>query len=147
MKDSSSWITPKKAAELVGYSTRHIQNYITSGKLCATKEDGKYFIEKSEFFRVFPKAHKKEQQGNIAEQIAEKTRLERENEMLRDMAQKKDQEIEFLRKQMEFQSHEKSKMLEAIVGHTRLLEHKTINVSEGDLPKTINWKGIFKIKK
>lgn len=146
MKDSNSWITPKRAAELAGYSTRHIQNYITSGKLSASKEDGKYYIDKSEFFRVFPKAHKKEQQGNIAEQIAEKTRLERENEMLKDMTHKKDMEIEFLRKQMDFQSHEKSKMLDAIVNQTRLLEHQKPEADANTNVSSI-WKSIFKIKK
>lgn len=124
MKDSFSWLTPKQAGELAGYSARHIQNLIVSGKLCATKEDGKYFIDKSEFFRVFPKAHKKEQEGNTAQQVAEKQQLEMENRMLKEMASQKEKEIEFLRNQVEFISHEKVKMLDAISSHTRLLEFK-----------------------
>lgn len=135
MKDSIAWITPKQAALLAGYSTRHIQNYITKGKLSASREDGKYYIDKSEFFRVFPKAHKKEQEGNAAHNESEKMRLEFENEMLKDISSKKDKEIEFLRSQMQFVSHEKAKMLEAIVNQTRLLEHQSSVPEKGSIKK------------
>jgi len=123
MKDSFTWLTPKQAGELAGYSARHIQNLITSGKLVATKEDGKYYIEKSEFFRYFPKAHRKEQEGNTAQVIAEKERLEMENQMLKDMSSQKSDEVEFLRSQIEFISNEKTKMMDVIVSNTRRLEH------------------------
>jgi hypothetical protein len=145
MKDSYSWLTPKQAGELAGYSARHIQNLIVAGKLTATKEDGKYFIDKAEFFRVFPKAHRKEQEGNTAQREAEKQRLEFENDLLKEVAANKDKEIEFLRSQVIFVSHEKEKMLDALVGQTRLLEHKQkkedINVDKKD------WKRIFRLKK
>lgn len=145
MKDSYSWLTPKQAGELAGYSARHIQNLIVSGKLSATKEDGKYFIDKAEFFRVFPKAHRKEQEGNSAQREAEKQRLEFENGLLKEVASQKDKEIEFLRSQVVFVSHEKEKMLDALVGQTRLLEHKQkkedIEVNKKD------WKRIFRLKK
>ncbi len=147
MKDNPSWLTPKQAAEIAGYSTRHIQNYITNGKLCATREDGKYYIDKSEFYRVFPKAHKKEQQGNFAQTEAEKERLERENEILKDIAKKKDEEIEFLRTQMEFVAQEKAKMLDAIVGQTRLLEHRKSVMDNESTPRKPGWKDMFKINK
>ncbi len=124
MKDTLTWLTPKQAANLAGYTARHIQNLITGGKLCATKEDGKYYIDKSEFFRVFPTAHKKEQEGNSAQKAAEREKLQFENELLKEMSHKKDQEIEFLRSQVEFVSQEKCKMLDTIVSHTRMLEYK-----------------------
>lgn len=145
MKDSYSWLTPKQAGELAGYSARHIQNLIVNGKLTATKEDGKYFIDRAEFFRVFPKAHRKEQEGNSAQREAEKQRLEFENDLLKEVAASKDKEIEFLRSQVIFVSHEKEKMLDALVGQTRLLEHKQkkedINADKKD------WKKIFRLKK
>lgn len=139
MKDSNSWITPKQAAEILECSTRAVQKYITSGKLCASKEDGKYFIDKSEFFRVFPKAHKKEREGNSALQEAERTRLEHENEMLKDANSQKDREIEFLRSQIETHSQEKNKILDALVSQTKLLEHQKQprNTAKG------SWRGIF----
>lgn len=123
MKDNYSWLTPKQAADLIGYTPRAVQNYITNGKLSATREDGRWYIDKAEFFRVFPAAHRKEMESSPEEKAAQKKRLEFENELLKEMASKKDQEIEFLRKQVEFISTEKVKMLDAIVSHTRLLEH------------------------
>lgn len=148
MKDSFSWLTPKQAGELAGYSARHIQNLIVSGKLSASKEDGKYFIDKSEFFRVFPKAHRKEQEGNSAQQAAEKQRLELENGLLKEISSQKDKEIEFLRNQVEFVSQEKVKMLDVIVSNTKLLEYKQEKAKEDSTPKKkINWKEIFRIKK
>lgn len=148
MKDDFSWLTPKQAGALAGYTARHIQNLITTGKLSATKEDGKYYIEKSEFFRMFPKAHKKEQEGNAAQQIAEKERLEFENTLLKEAASKNDKEIEFLRNQIEFISTEKTKMLDTIVSTTKLLEYKDETAKEKKLSNTVrNWKDIFKFNK
>lgn len=147
MKDSFSWLTPKQAAQLVGYTPRHIQNLISQGRLSATKEDGKYYIEKSEFFRVFPKAYNKEQEGNNAQQFTGKERLEFENTMLKDVSSDKDKEIEFLRSQVEFISHEKIKMLDAILYTTKLLEHKNDKKPENDsLIQKLNWKKIFSFK-
>ncbi len=144
MKDEISWLTPKQAAGLVGYTARHIQNLITGGKLSATKDDGKYYIEKSEFFRVFPKAHKKELDGNLSQQQAEREKLEFENNLLKEVSAKKDQEIEFLRNQVEFISTEKIKMLDAIVNQTRLLDHKE---EKEMFSKNKGWKSLFYGKK
>jgi hypothetical protein len=146
MKDSFSWLTPKQAGELSDYSARHIQNMITSGKLNAHKEDGKYYIDKAEFFRVFPKAHKKELEGNSALVIAEKERLEMENQMLKEMTSKTTSEVEFLRSQIEFISNEKTKMMDVIVSNTRLLEHKKELMEEEESAKKRTWKNIFKRK-
>lgn len=145
MKDSFSWLTPKQVGQLVGYSARHVQNLIVSGKLSATKEDGKYYIDKAEVFRVFPKAHKKEQEGNNSQQEAEKERLAFENSILKDTASKKDKEIEFLRNQIEFISLEKTKMLDAIVSTTRILEHKNNNLKDKNTGR--KWKDFFKLSK
>ena len=147
MRDDFSWLTPKQAAELVGYTARHIQNLITKGKLSASKEDGKYYIEKSEFFRLFPKAYKKEKEGNSAQQVAERERLEFENTVLKDRSSKQEKEIEFLRSQIEFISTEKVKMLDAIVSTTKLLEYKDDKKQEHDLDKKKRtWKEILKFK-
>ncbi len=126
MKDNFSWLTPKQAADLSDYSARHIQNLIVDGKLSATREDGRYYIERSEFFRVFPAAKRKELSRNIALQESEHARLELENTILKDMASKKEREVEFLRHQIDTATNEKGKMLEAIVNQTR--GGPTINV-------------------
>jgi len=140
MRDSSTRLTPKEAAGIVGCSTRLIQKYIVDGKLCASREDGKYYIERSEFFRVFPKAHKKEQDSNIAFIQAERERLENENYTLKEIASKKDLEIQFLRQQMEMVSVEKTKMLDTIISYTKLLEHKQAESNR----ERWTWSGIFR---
>jgi len=144
MKDTFSWLTPKQAALLVGYTPRHIQNMITKGKISATREDGKYYIDKAEFFRVFPEAHRKEQERTPAQHIAEKERLKLENDLLKDGSSKKDEEIDFLRNQIEFISQEKMKMLEAMTCFGRLLENKKQDEDSSNLlDKTIKNKGRF----
>lgn len=144
MKETVSWLTPKQAGKLSGYTGRHITNLIIKGRLSATKEDGKYYIDKSEFFRVFPDAHLKEQHGNSAEKAEEKARIEMENNLLREMSSQKDKEIEFLRNQVENVAIEKSKMLEAIVNQTRILEYQKTNDSQ---VKKTGWKNLFGLLK
>lgn len=124
MKDSFSFMSPKEAGVASGYSARHIQTLITQGKIAATKEEGKYYIEKSEFYRLFPKAHEEEMKRNVSLKASEAYRIECENNMLKQMNSQKDKEIEFLRNQIESVAHEKLKMLEVIMSNTRLLEHK-----------------------
>lgn len=148
MRDNFAWLTPKQVGELIGYSARHVQNLIVNGKLSATKEDGKYYIEKSEVFRVFPKAHKKEIEGNTSQQLVEKERLQFENAMLKDTASQKDKEIEFLRNQIEFISNEKTKMLDALSSTTRLLEYKDDKEKEKkELKRSRNWKEMLGFNK
>jgi hypothetical protein len=124
MKDSSSWLTPKQAATILGCTARHINNCIVKGKLSATREDGRYYIDKSEFYRVFPEAHKKEQERNPDNKRIEQEKIKIENEMLKQIAEIKDKEIEFLRKQLETFNMKESKLLDTIQSHTRLLEHR-----------------------
>lgn len=124
MKDSSSWITASDAAKLLGCTSRHITNCITRGKLSANKEDGKYYIDKSELFRVFPAAHIKEQERNPVTQKLESERIKLENTMLKEMTYQKDKEIEFLRNQIEVFNKKESQMLDTIQSHTRLLEYQ-----------------------
>jgi len=146
MKDSTSWLTPKQAANLAGYTGRHITNLITRGKLSATRDDGRYFIEKSEFFRIFPEALKKEQEGSERNLYAENSKLELENRMLKDIGSHKDKEIEFLRAQIEIYHREKDKMLDSLKSHARLLEHKHYSDTP-DPNENKGWSNIFKRRK
>ncbi len=132
MKDNPSWLTPKQAGELSGYTTRHIQNFITSGKLSATREDGRYYIDKAEFFRVFPKAHAKENNTETANGAADLARIksEMEVEFLKEKMREKDKMIEFLLKEHENSQFKENKMLDAINSHSRLLEHKESQLVE-----------------
>lgn len=124
MKESGSWLTPQQAAVILGCTSRHITKCITRGKLSASKEEGKYYIDKSEFYRVFPEAHIKEQLGNPENQRVEIERTKFENTMLKEMTYQKDKEIEFLRQQIEAFNKKETQMLETIQSHTRLLEYQ-----------------------
>ncbi len=143
MKTNISWLTPKQAGALAGFTARHIQKLISSGKLSATREDGKYYIDKSEFFRVFPGAHRDERGGSISTNTAEIDRLRFEIEMLKQLNSQKDKEVDFLREQVLSISHEKLKMLDTLASTTRLLEHKKDKEEE----KPRRWRGIFTAKK
>ena len=51
-------LSTKEAAEESGFSARHIQKMIKTGKLSASRAyGGSYLIDKSEFYRVFPGSH------------------------------------------------------------------------------------------
>jgi hypothetical protein len=132
MKESNSWLTPTKASELLGCTSRAITNYINRGKLSATREDGKFYIDKSEFFRVFPQAHIKEQERNPQMQKQEMERMKLENTLIKEMSNMKDREIEFLKSQIESFNKKETQLIEAINSHTRLLEFKEVG-----MPKVI----------
>ena len=72
MVEKNSFMSTREAAKEAGYSPRQLQNYITSGKLSATMgSDGKYLIDRSEFYRVFPDAKiTGEYQRNIRRNIS-----------------------------------------------------------------------------
>jgi hypothetical protein len=146
MKDPLVWLTPKQAADLCGYSARTIQNFIMKGKISATKEDGKYYIDKAEFFRVFPDAHRRAEKMDGSQREVEIARKEVENEYLKEMISQKDKDIEFLKSQLESFTGEKKQMLEAITHHARLLEHKESRKEQESQEKK-SWMDIFKRKK
>lgn len=153
MKDSFSFLTPKQAGDLAGYTARHMLNIIKSGKLTATREDGNYYIDKSEFFRVFPDAHKKSQAGNERNQTEEQARIqaEIENKFLREAMIDKEKQNDFLKQQLENFTAEKQFMLQAITSQARLLEHKEVKKEEepASRPKKDgkSWKDVFKLGK
>jgi excisionase family DNA binding protein len=139
MKDSNSWLTPSQAAKLLNCTSRTVNNFITSGKLSASREDGRYYIDKSELFRVFPDAHKKELEKDPHYFKLEQERIKLENMMLKDAISDKEKEISFLRNQIEIFNKKESSFLDTIQSHTKLLEHKTSSSS-----KKQRWTHIFK---
>ena len=54
----STRISVTECAKLLGITSRAVQKYIKEGKISAVKnEKGRYEIDKSEFYRVFPDAY------------------------------------------------------------------------------------------
>lgn len=126
---NNSSVTTKEAAEASGFSTRHIQKLITSGKLSATRDGGKnYLINKAEFYRVFPAAHINEQTRTHAynDGNSSRTDLEIEVRHLQAMLAEKDKQNEFLHQQLDAATIEKAALLESLKNNQKLLEHQDI---------------------
>lgn len=127
MKHEKTWLSCREAAVLLDCSQRHILNLIKKGKFSAVKdEDGRYCIEKSEFFRAYPELMHVEVAGN-GEKSSGNTSvkvLEERIKHLQEMVNEKNKQNEFLLGQLEINTDEKSKMLDAINNHARLLEFK-----------------------
>jgi len=135
MQGGKTWLSCKEAASIIGYTQRHIINLIKNGKLSASRdESGQYFIDKSEFFRVYPQDIKVEKPGTSEKSFEEIPRklLEERIKHLEEMIVEKNKIIEILTEQLRNFTQEKSQMLEAITSHTRLLEH------QGN-KKTLSW--------
>lgn len=115
MVEKNSFMSTREAAKEAGYSPMQLQNYITSGKLSATRgSDGKYLIDRSEFYRVFPDAYKQKSQENTKE-ISEEIFLN-EIKYLKEMNN-------FLHKQLETAEKEKNYLLETLKSSQKLLEY------------------------
>ncbi len=130
MKDGKNFLTCKEAADIAGYTQRHILNIIKKGTLSATRdESGQYFIDKSEFYRVYPKANIVVTTGNTSKSSDDSSKklLEEKIRHLEELIKEKNKMNEFLTEQLQNFTFEKTKMLEAITSHTRLLEHKDNN--------------------
>lgn len=123
MSENNSSISTREAAEITGFSARHIQVLIKKGKLSASRDDGgNYIIDKSEFYRVFPDAHNKRSQANN-DNDSSRTVLEIEVQHLKEMLAEKNRQNEFLHKQLETAAAEKTILLETLSGNQKLLEH------------------------
>jgi excisionase family DNA binding protein len=126
MNLNNSLLTTRDAAQLAGYSPRHIQNMIHKGRLSATRDDGgNYLIEKSEFFRVFPAAHNVRTEEKDDDSTA-RTMLEIEVEHLKQMLSEKNKQNEFLHKQLELCIAEKAQILDTLSSNQKLLEYSSI---------------------
>lgn len=123
MSEESSSISTREAAEISGFSARHIQGMIKKGKLSASRDDGgNYIIDKSEFYRVFPDAHSKRSQANN-DNDSSRIVLEIEVQHLKEMLAEKSRQNEFLHKQLEITTAEKAVLLETLSSNQKLLEH------------------------
>lgn len=118
-------ISTREAALEIGVSSRQIQKLIKSGKLSAERnESGNYLIDKSEFYRVFPEAFNVRTNANSSEY---NTRTVRDHEIkhLEAMLTEKTQQNEFLQKQLEYATLEKTRLLDAISNQQKLIEHQS----------------------
>ena len=125
MSENNSSISTREAAEIAGFSARHIQGMIKKGKLSASRDEGgNYLIDKSEFYRVFPGAHTKRSHTNNDDDST-RTVLELEVQHLKEMLAEKSKQNEFLHKQLETATAEKTILLETLSSNQKLLEHSS----------------------
>jgi len=151
MNNEKIWLTPKEAGDLIDMTSRNVTNLIRDGKIKAERdESGRFHIQKSEFYRVFPRALDSEIERNLKKMPPENTAsklLEEKNNHLMELIKEKAKQIDFLKEQLDNFNQEKSKMLDAISIHARLLEYKqkstTPSVIEGNPPKKGKWSKIF----
>ena len=122
MNTDKPWISCKQAGEILNYTQRHITILIKKGKLKEEFEDGKYFIQKEEFFRAFPHTIKPKE-TKIEESINTKF-LEEKICYLQSMLEDKKKENEFLREQLKMATSENSKMIDSLNGYLKFLERK-----------------------
>ena len=116
MDKEKSRISTKEAAKEAGVTPRTLQNYITSGKLSATRDsNGNYQIDKAEFYRVFPDSHKEKRQEKIEGKSQEF--LEAENKHLKEM-------VNFLNKRLESSEAKETVLLETLNNNLKLLDHQ-----------------------
>lgn len=157
MNNEKTWLSCKEVAELLECSHRNIPNLIKKGKLSASRDDlGKWIIDKSEFFRAYPDAMNVEKTGTDEKNIGNQTMkvLEEKIKHLQEMVDEKKKQNEFLLTQLNINTDEKSKMLDAINGHTRLLEFKESAGKPSKAPpssqdldrKGFSWKWPFKLR-
>ena len=128
-------LNTRQASEESGMSARHIQRMITTGKLSATRSNGGvYLIDKSEFYRVFPEAHNRDSGRQKANNVGDNARQALENEVrhLQAMLTEKDKQNdllnkqnEFMQKQLETATVEKTMLLETLSSNQKLLEHRS----------------------
>lgn len=118
-------MSTREAALELGVSSRQIQKLIKNGKLSAERnESGNYLIEKSEFYRIFPEAFKVRSEANSDEQN-KRTVRDHEIKHLEAMLNEKTQQNEFLQKQLESSTLEKTRLLDTISNQQKLIEHQS----------------------
>lgn len=141
MNGERKWLRPSEAAKLLGLTSRQVTNLIVQGDMRAERsETNRYYIEKDEIDRYIStlKIHPKERtQANTKEKVSARL-LEEKINYLEKTSSDKQQQIDFLKQQLSNFTLEKSKMLDAINSHTKLLEHK----EKSETKKSI-WKKIF----
>lgn len=144
--ENKTWFTCKDIAKLLNITHRHVLNVLARKNISTEKDDsGKYIVQKSEFFRVFPALMNKEISGRDEKSDEDKVMklMEAKIRHLQEMLDEKKKQNEFLMAQISFGDDKQAKMLDAINSHSRLLEYKETTKSANDV-LSIADKGIKK---
>jgi len=112
MSEQATKISAKEASEIVGFSIRKIQKMVKSGVISAQRgEGGKYLIDRSEFYRVFPDHMERPEAKPVRESSEQELKLLREQN-------------EFLKGQLQIANEEKKSLFKTLESTQRLIELK-----------------------
>lgn len=148
--DEKTYLTCKDMAKLLNVTHRHVLNVLAKKNISTEKdESGKHIVQKSEFFRVFPKLMNQEQSGNDEKSGGSESMkvMEEKIRHLQEMLDEKKKQNEFLMNQITISDDKQAKMLDAINGHTRLLEFKETGKNQGDAPSSGKKGAKFSLKR
>lgn len=121
---ATSTVSTKEAAAIAGMTPRSLQNYITSGKLSATRDDGgNYQIQLCELYRVFPEKPKEKKPEKEVKRNSRET-LEQENKHLKETIDFLNKQNEFMEKRLESSEAKEALLIETLNSNLKLLEHK-----------------------
>lgn len=137
--EDETWLSTKEISKILDCTQRTVTNLLKRGKLSAERDtDGTYYINKSEFFRAYP--NYMETDEGIVKRPPIIPEVQLGDEKLRhllELLEERKQQNEFLMRQIDGFAEEKSKMLDAINNHTRLLEYKETGFSKKSLMKRL----------
>jgi excisionase family DNA binding protein len=112
MGEQLTKISAKEASEIAGCSIRKIQKMVKSGVISAQRGGGgKYLIDKSEFYRVFPDRMERPDAKPVREPSEQEIRLLKEQN-------------EFLKEQLQIANEEKKSLLKTLESTQKLIELK-----------------------
>lgn len=112
MSEQVTKISAKEASEIIGCSIRKIQKMVKSGVISAQRgEGGRYLIDKSEFYRVFPDHMERTETKLVREPSEQELKLLREQN-------------EFLKGQLQIANEEKKSLFKTLESTQRLIELK-----------------------
>jgi phage terminase Nu1 subunit (DNA packaging protein) len=112
MDEKTTKISAKEASKIADCSIRKIQKMVKTGVISAQRgEGGKYLIDKSEFYRVFPERMERPETKPVREPSEQELKLLREQN-------------EFLKEQLKIANEEKKSLLKTLESTQRLIELK-----------------------
>ena len=124
----STRISVTECAKILSITSRAVQKYIKEGKLSAAKnEKGKYEVDKSEFYRVFPDAYVNEKpkekyaNNNIDHSAIKDVEIKHLKEQVYLL---KEQLTDAKEREIRHELREKN-LIEIANNHTKLLTHDT----------------------
>jgi predicted site-specific integrase-resolvase len=113
-------LTVRHITDILKVSERTVLRQIKSGKLSASKnEEGKWVIDKSEFYRAYPDHHPQATKGESDTPVKNMS-----DDLQKELTASLKQQIATLEEQLRLSNKEKESILETLQSNQRMLEHQ-----------------------